>query len=144
MALVSPSPWEKNPSKQQSVFELSNAMICCWFRAVVTQICSCRDWLCHSYALWTRGRAAGLACWSLLPGLPDAVSAMVLAFSFPLFCGDLSLAPGTLPSALLAGSWPMCSYEDISLTSQGWSVMGSVLKSLVLSSNCPNSHRDSK
>lgn len=71
---------------------------------------------------WLLGLAAVLgwrAVGTLLLGLPDAVSAMVLASSFPLFCADL-----TLPSALLAGSWPTCPYEDISLTSQGGTVMG--------------------
>lgn len=60
----------------------------------------------------------------LLPRLPDAVSAMALVSSFPLFCGDLTLAPGTVPSALLPGSQPTWPYEDISLTSQGGTVMG--------------------
>lgn len=60
----------------------------------------------------------------LLLGLPDAGSATVLASSFPLLCGDLTLAPGPVPSALLAGSWPTCPYEDTSLTSRGRTVVG--------------------
>lgn len=142
---LSPLPWDwshgsclsfilgKNPS--QAVIGLSlkcNGLLLIWScshsdlqlqRLTLSFLCplntrnGCWPWQPRWTGVWSVPATGAARCC-------ECHGAMVLASSFPLFCGDLTLAPGTLPSALLAGSWPMCSYGDISLTSQGEKVMG--------------------